>query len=83
MKGIKPPEDPKGHSVSAEGAALGSEALAAAARPLRFSGISPSSEHMAVEGDAPLAAIGGAVADMEAGAGGAGNLSARRPLLPR
>lgn len=84
MKGVKAPEGPKGHggeSVAGPGAALGLGSLAAGPRPLRFSGHSPSSEHMAVEGDLPLAAIGGAVADMEAGAGGV--LNARRPLLPR
>lgn len=84
MKGVKAPEGPKGHGgegAEGPGAALGLGSLAAGPRALHFSGHSPSSEHMAVEGDAPMAAIGGAVADMEAGAGGV--LSARRPLLPR
>ena len=84
VKGVKAAEGPKGHGgegVEGPGAGLGLGSLTAGPRPLRFSGHSPSSEHMAVEGDAPLAAIGGAVADMEAGAGGV--LSARRPVLPR
>lgn len=75
VKSAAASEDPKGHLSS--GGGLG------ASRPLKFTGHTPSSEHMAVEGEAPLAAIGGAVADMEGGAGGGGNLSARRPLLPR
>ena len=81
VKGARAPADPKGHAGGDEGGALAAGALGGAPRALHFSGHSPSSEHMAVKDEAPLAAIGGALADMEAAAGS--GLSARRPLLPR
>ncbi len=85
VKGAAALEKSKGHGGAAEGAPaeLGLGSVSAALRPLRFSGHSPSSEHMAVEGDAHAASISGAVSDMESGASSGGNLSARRPLLPR
>jgi len=81
VKGARAPADPKGHAGGDEGGALAAGALGGATRPLHFSGHSPPSEHMAARDEAPLAAIGGALADMEAAAGS--GLSVRRPLLPR
>ncbi len=82
VKGARAPADPKEHAGGDEGGALvAAGALGGVPRPLHFPGHSPSSEHMAAKDEAPLEAIGGALADMEAAAGS--GLSARRPLLPR